>query len=149
MTKINKIVISFLIFLFVISCSNSNKKEEGVSIFINTGPEPNTIEEIKNPEKLLSLTSTELLELDLVRQYFGNTTPEMQALRDGYSNMSEWIQGKPKIRITDSEWTWIEVDKTIKDWIRDFKECVSYGFMITNASGWNEFREKVMYGRIK
>lgn len=116
---------------------------------IKPDPEPNTIEEVENPEKLLSLTPTELLELDLVRQYFGNTTPEMQALRDGYSNMSEWMQGKPKIRITDSEWTWIEVDKTIKDWIRDFKECVSYGFIITNASGWNEFREKVMYGRIE
>ena len=44
MIKINKIIISFLIFLFVISCSNSNKKEDGVSIFINTGPEPNTID---------------------------------------------------------------------------------------------------------
>ncbi|PLV63097.1 peptide ABC transporter substrate-binding protein [Brachyspira pilosicoli SP16] len=44
MAKLNKIIISFLIFLFVISCSNGNKKEEGISIFINTGPEPNTID---------------------------------------------------------------------------------------------------------
>lgn len=112
-------------------------------------PEPCTVEEIKNPEKLLSLSIAEIKELDLVRQYFGNTTPEMQALRDGYDNISDWMQGKPKVRITDSEWVWIGVTDSLENWIRDFKECVSYGFMMAGASGWGEFREKVLYGRVK
>lgn len=116
---------------------------------VKPDPEPNTIEEVENPEKLLSLGTVELRELDLIRQYFGNTTPEMQALREGYGNVGDWMQGKPKIRVTDSEWTWIEVNGTLRGWIRDFKECVSYGFMMAMATNWSDFREKVLYGRIK
>lgn len=36
-----KIFILFMIFIsLIISCSNNNKSEDGISIFINTGPEP-------------------------------------------------------------------------------------------------------------
>lgn len=112
-------------------------------------PDSDTIEEVKNPEKLLSLTEAELDELNIVRQYFGNTTPEMQALRAGFTDISEWRQENPRIRITDSEWVWVKVTRSLRDWIKDFKECVSYGFMMSGATGWNEFKEKVLYGRIK
>ncbi|WP_295157092.1 peptide ABC transporter substrate-binding protein [uncultured Brachyspira sp.] len=40
-----KIFIIFIIsILFIVSCSNKKSSEDGISIFINTGPEPNTID---------------------------------------------------------------------------------------------------------
>lgn len=116
---------------------------------IKPDPEPNILEEVKNPEKLLSLSTIEIRELDLVRQYFGNTSPEMQALRNGYQRYSDWIQENPKVKISDSEWIWVEVMDSLDSWIKDFKECVSYGFMISDSKNWNDFKEKVLYGRTK
>ena len=112
-------------------------------------PEDDILEEVKNPEKLLNLTLPELTELDLARQYFGNTTPEMQALRDGYHDIDEWRKEKPKIKVTDSEWQWVKISGSLEDWVRDLKECINYGFMMSGSSGWSEFKEKSMYGRIK
>ena len=46
MKKINIIFILTIIMSLMISCSSSktNSSNEGISIFINTGPEPNTID---------------------------------------------------------------------------------------------------------
>ena len=104
------------------------------------------IEEIKNPESLGSLNEVELKELDLIRQYFGNTTPEMQALRAGFSDMDSWNKSNPRVKVTDSEWTWINVTTSLSNWVKDFKECTMYGFMMSNSSNWKEFKERVLYG---
>ena len=107
------------------------------------------IEEVKNPESLLRLTQVELIGLDLERQYFGNTTPEIQAMRAGYENLDEWRKQRPRIKVSDSAWEWIKIDQSISDWIQEFKDCVDYGFMMSGATNWKEFRDKVKYGRVR
>lgn len=109
------------------------------------------IEEVQELGNLSNLTPIELSELDLVRQYFGNTTPEMQALRAGFSDVGSWInsEGKPKVKVSDSEWTWINVNMSLKDWIQDFRECINYGFMMSDAKSWKEFKEKILYTRVR
>lgn len=104
------------------------------------------IEEVQNPESLKNLSDIELKNLDLVRQYFGNTTPEMQALRAGFNDIDSWNKSNPRIRITDSEWIWVNVTTSIVDWVKDFKECAMYGFMMSNSANWIEFKDRVLYG---
>lgn len=107
------------------------------------------VEEIKDYSKLMNLSIPELRELELCRQYFGNTSPEMQAIRAGFSDMREWMQGKPKVKVSDSEWTWIHITGTLDSWVNELKECISYGFMMSGATTWSEFKEKILYGRLK
>lgn len=112
------------------------------------GTKTDIVEEIENPENLLSLEDDKIKKLDLSRQYFGNTTLEMQALREGFTSPQEWIQENPKIRLSDSTWEWIDVKGTLRSWISELKECISYGFMMASATSWNEYKEKIIYGRI-
>lgn len=107
------------------------------------------IEEVKNPESLLRLSQTELISLELERQYYGNTTPEMQAIRAGFNSLEEWRKESPRIKVSDSAWEWITIDKSISDWIQEFKDCVDYGFMMSGSLNWKEFKDKIKYGRIK
>lgn len=109
------------------------------------------IEEVQELGGLVNMSPIELSELDLVRQYFGNTTPEMQALRAGYSDVNSWRSsgGKPRVKVSDSEWTWVEIGTTLKDWIQGLKECINYGFMMSNAKSWKEFRENTLVIRVR
>ena len=109
------------------------------------------IEEVQDLGNLSSLSTPELLELDLVRQYFGNTTPEMQALRAGYSDVNSWVssENKPRVKVSDSEWIWITVDKSLKSWVDNFRECINYGFMMSDSKSWKEFKEKILYTRVR
>ena len=108
-----------------------------------------TLEEVKNPENLLNLSPAELETLDLVRQYYGNTTPEVQAMRAGYNNIEEWRKQNPRIKVSDSTWEWIKINKSISNWIEEFKDCVDYGFMMTNSVNWKNFKDNVKFGRCK
>lgn len=108
------------------------------------------IEEIQDLGNLSNLSPLELSELDLVRQYFGNTTPEMQALRAGFSDVDSWMSSdKPRVKVSDSEWVWVGIDKSLKSWIQDFRECINYGFMMSDAKSWREFKEKILYTRVR
>lgn len=109
------------------------------------------IEEVQELEGLVNMSPIELSELDLVRQYFGNTTPEMQALRAGYSDVNSWRSSgeKPRVKVSDSEWTWVEIGTTLKDWIQGLKECINYGFMMSNAKSWKEFRDNTLVIRVR
>lgn len=106
------------------------------------------MEEVRNPESLLNIPLVELVSLDLVRQYCGNTTPEIQAIRQGYRNIEEWKKQNPRIKISDSSWEWIKIEESLQDWIRDFKDCVDYSFMMSNAADYETFRKNVKFGRI-
>lgn len=107
------------------------------------------IEEVKNPENLLRMTQDELQTLDLERQYYGNTDPEIQAIRAGFDNFEEWKKQNPRVKVSDTAWKWIKVDRSITDWISDFRDCVDYGFMMTNSTNWKDFKDRIKYGRIQ
>lgn len=83
----------------------------------------------------------------LCRQYYGNTTPEMQALRAGYNNLEDWKKKKPTIKVSDSAWTWIDIDITLREWIDEFKEVAGNGFLLSNSNDWAGFKKNIKYGR--
>lgn len=82
----------------------------------------------------------------LCRQYYGNTTPEVRAHRAGFEDVEQWKRSKPKIRVSDAAWDWVSIDATLEEWIEDFKHCAYYGFMMTNATSWDEFKKNAKYG---
>lgn len=114
-----------------------SKNEDGVDI----------IEEIENPENLSTLSSLELESLDLIRQYSGNTSLEIQALRSGFTDVSDWRKVS-KVKISDSSWIWVPVNTKISDWLIELKECLEYGFMMSDSTTWEEFRKNILYGEI-
>lgn len=81
------------------------------------------------------------------RTYHANTSPEIQALRNGFGDLTEWKKNKPgdKIKSGDGGWEWIRVTGTLKDWIKNFKEVINYGFMMTGSTGWEEFKNNSRY----
>ena len=105
------------------------------------------VEEVPGPEQYYGMAGYELSDLGLLRQYSGNTTPEMQALRAGYKNVPDWKKGSPKVRVSDSEWSWVKVESSLPCWIQELKECIEYGFMMSDAASWEEFVKNVKYGR--
>lgn len=105
------------------------------------------IEEV-NLSSLTGITKEELIKLNLERQYYGNTSIEMQALRAGFNTVEDWVKKKPKIKLSDSTWEWVPVNNLISNWIIEFKNCTDYGFMMSGALNWKEFKDKVKYGRV-
>lgn len=99
-----KIFILFMIFIsFIISCSN-NKSEYGISIFINTGPEPNTIDPSINVTSdaifYLMHTFEGLLEKDMNGKLIPGVAESWEISEDGLTytfklrTNSKWTDGK-------------------------------------------------------
>lgn len=99
-----KIFILFMIFIsFIISCSN-NKSEDGISIFINTGPEPNTIDPSINVTSdaifYLMHTFEGLLEKDMNGKLIPGVAESWEISEDGLTytfklrTNSKWTDGK-------------------------------------------------------
>ena len=106
-----------------------------------------TSEGIDSVEEILrstDLNEKELKDLELFRLYSGNTSLENQAIRAGYSDISQL--NNPKI--IDSKSIWIPVTRRLDLWIDDFKEHIRYSFMMTNAKNWVEFRNNVRIGKL-
>lgn len=110
----------------------------------------------KSLEKFIcpkDIPSDEVLStLSLVRLYQGNTTLEMQALREGFSCVEEWRAAMPernwKINNSDSSSSWVKVKTTLLQWVEEFKSCVRFSFMMSDSINWKEYKEKIKYGKL-
>ena len=91
----------------------------------------------------------ELEVLDLIRLYQGNTTLEMQALRYGYSDVHGWKKSNNwKLRLVDSGSEWVKITSNLYQWLEDFKDIVKFGFMMSGASNWKEYKENIKIGKL-
>ena len=99
-----------------------------------------------NAAEVAKMSKLELRERRIQRLYAGNTTYDIQARRDGYEDAHDW-PGKRKF--CDAKVTWVEVDKTLAMWLQDAYEVFSYGFTMTGASTWDEYKTKINIGRIQ
>ncbi|MEI0517598.1 peptide ABC transporter substrate-binding protein [Brachyspira murdochii] len=117
MKKINVLFI-FIIFLFVLSCSNTNKKDKGISIYINTGPEPNTIDPSINVTSdavfYLIHTFEGLVEKDMNGKLSPAVAESWEISDDGLTytfklrTNAKWTDGKP-VTANDFVYSWQRV----------------------------------------
>jgi IMP dehydrogenase/GMP reductase len=112
----------------------------------NTG-EYDTVE-VSNQEQYYGTNGYQARANGFCRAYHGNTTIEIQSLRAGYKNPEEWKKHNPTIKVSDSAWTWIDVDCSIQEWVEEFQSCVSYGFTLAAAKNWEEFKKNIRFGRV-
>ena len=114
-----KIFILFMIFIsFIISCSNNNKSEDGISIFINTGPEPNTIDPSINVTSdavfYLMHTFEGLIEKDSEGKLIPGVAESWEISEDGLiytfklRTNSKWTDGKSVVA-DDFVYSWQRV----------------------------------------
>lgn len=102
---------------------------------------------IKSPEgkDILEAVSPDIVktgplkELNLRRQYYGNTTLEVRVLQNGEGAKSKFV---------DSKMEWVEVNSTLDIWLGKLYNVFNYGFMMAGAKNWGEFKNNIRYGRI-
>jgi tRNA-dihydrouridine synthase len=85
-------------------------------------------------------TESSFKELGLRRAYYGNTTLEVQEIREGKG---------AKQKFTDSKMDWVEINGTLDGWIYKLYDVFNYAFMMANAKNWTEFKNNIRYGRIQ
>ena len=78
--------------------------------------------------------------------YAGNTTYQIQARRDGYSDVHDW---SGKRRPCDSKVDIVTVKYHIGDWLNDLYEIFTYGFTMADSLKWPEFKTKIGICRIQ
>ena len=93
-----------------------------------------------------SMTRLELEKAKIKRYYAGNTTYQIQARRDGYSDVHDWAG---KRRPCDSKVDIVQVSYHIGDWLNDLYEIFTYGFTMADALKWSEFKTKINICRIQ
>ena len=82
----------------------------------------------------------------LVRQYFGNTSVQMRAIRAGYPDVESYLADKPNIKVHDTSWNYVDIEYNMEEWITEFKRCAYYAFMMTGTNKWADFKTKIRYG---
>lgn len=82
----------------------------------------------------------------LSRQYFGNTSPEARALRAGFTDVEAWRKSKPKVKVSDTAWEWVNIDCNLDEWCEEFEKCAYYAMMMTGTNNWENFKKVVRYG---
>lgn len=97
------------------------------------------IEEV-NPENLINLSYNDLINLNLERQYY---------VSDNKSLNSQKMKLSLDKKSVGASWKWVPVNRSISDWILEFKNYTDYGFTMTDSLNWKEFKNKVKYGRIE
>ena len=94
----------------------------------------------------LEMTKEDLKKQEVKRYYAGNTTYQIQAKRDGYSDVHDW---SGKRRPCDAEVTTVRVGYHIGDWLNDLYEIFTYGFTMAGSLNWSEFKTKINICRIE
>ena len=94
----------------------------------------------------LEMTKEDLKKQEVKRYYAGNTTYQIQAKRDGYSDVHDW---SGKRRPCDAEVTTVRVSYHIGDWLNDLYEIFTYGFTMAGSLKWSEFKTKINICRIE
>lgn len=88
----------------------------------------------------IDMSNEELKKQGVKRYYAGNTTYQIQAKRDGYSDVHDW---SGKRRPVDADVVTVGVSYHIGDWLNDLYEIFTYGFTMAGALKWNEFKTKI------
>lgn len=97
-------------------------------------------------EALAQLSPEKIIKHKYYKLYHANTSPEVLALQQGYGDVTAWKKkagGKEKIG--DGGMEWVRITGTLEDWIKEFKEVAGYGFLLTGATNWEEFKTKSRY----
>lgn len=92
-----------------------------------------------------NVTPEALKRLELVRVYRGNTTNDIQAMRDGYTDSEAWKNSGKKKRPVDSRCDNVNVVSTLGVWLSEMFECFSYGFIMTSSVDWKSFKNNAKY----
>ena len=99
------------------------------------------------PRGVVDKMSRADLEADDIKRYYaGNTTYQIQARRDGYSDVHDW---SGKRRPCDSKVDIVTVKYHIGDWLNDLYEIFTYGFTMADSLKWPEFKTKIGICRIQ
>ena len=99
----------------------------------------------------------EMNEINNQKEYYGS--PGYRAKCNGFcrpfhrnysggdrNNISS--NKKPGINVDSSNWSWVDVDKSLEEWISEFEDCAKTGFMYSNSKNWIEFRKNTLYNMI-
>jgi len=125
--------------------------EAAGQIYKKVGVLPNGHDEVKKvmPEEIKDKSLAELIQMKLIRIYYGNTSLEMQALRQGFNDVHDWMNMSTfKKNQSDARKDTLNVDNTLKDWLENFYECAAYGFTMSGALSWETFKSNVKYVRV-
>lgn len=127
------------------------KLVEAAGTVYKKGKTPNgdrTTDEI-DPSTLRGVDGLHARVNGLCRQYYGNTSPEMRAIRDGYNDIDAWKRAKGKGKFNDTAWVWIDIDSNLSEWLMEFEQAVNYAFMMTGTNNWEDFKKTVRYGLVR
>lgn len=105
-----------------------------------------TMEEEVPRSVVAKMTREDLKGSGIKRYYAGSTTYQIQARRDGYSDVHDW---SGKRRPCDSKVDEVKVSYHIGDWLNDLYEIFTYGFTMADALKWSEFKTKINICRIQ
>ena len=78
------------------------------------------------------------------RDYYCNASFEKQLYKEGFKSIEEWRQKRKKI--VSANWSKIDIDINLDEWIEEFKTYVRNGFMMTSSGSWEEYQKNVRYG---
>ena len=98
--------------------------------------------QVENPEILLKMTPSELRELKLFREYYGNTHPHVKALQGSKPDVHDWVS------TGDCRRDEIKVTRRLEDWMGELYECLCYGFTMAGATDWASFKNNIKFVRI-
>lgn len=100
--------------------------------------------DIVSPDILKDEKPENYKDLNLQRLYCGNTSLDMQARRDGYDTVHDW---KGAIKPCDSTTEWVSITSNLESWLSTMYDVFSYGFTMSGATNWDEFRKNIKYCR--
>ena len=98
-----------------------------------------------DPSQVIGMKGIQARNNGFSRQYYGSTSPEMRAFRAGYPDVESWMK-RDKAKVSDTSWSWVEVDHNLDEWVEEFKHCAYYAFMMTGTNNWDDFKKCVRYG---
>lgn len=102
-------------------------------------------EEVRESD-YMAIESGKIASRKFYRAYHGNTSPEVQALRAGFSDVNKWKAAKGnKTKMADASFEWIRITGTLDEWIKDLKEVAGYGFLMCGAEDWRTFKINSKY----
>lgn len=96
----------------------------------------NLCRKVKTPEGNYTL---ETVSPDIIKT---GTLKEL-GLRRLYSGVTE------KTKFCDTKAEWVEVNDTLENWMTKLYDVFSYGFMMSGAKNWGEFKNNIRYIRVQ
>lgn len=109
-------------------------------------PRKEWIEEV-SIEELEQFSIDKIVKNKFWKIYMPNIPQEIQAIHPSLTHLTSWKKSKPgqKERIGNSSFEWVRISGTLQDWVKEFREIASYGFLMTGAANWAEFKNKCRF----